>query len=382
MRIRYIAPALASDGYGEFSRYIISALHERGHDVSVVLLPDSRIEPGSWLGEKGVLCERLVGRSLDGPPDVNIVNGLSRSFAALRLPRAGRSPENAATLNIGFTMCEAEQISSITVYECNAMDAVFVPSRWNKRVFEEHGVKVPVFVVNPAISLAPTALERVAPLVFYSVFEWITPHKDPKALLTAYFQEFQAGEPVLLRIKTFERCGNDIASEIRSLKHFLRQARYPKVELVLGPLSNTEMWASYQAADVYVSSHHGEGWGMPIWEAMATGLPAIATAYSASAEFMNHENSYPVAFTFDTKRRWANVSVPALQTAMRHALDHQDEARATGARARRSILERFTQEATEKAIVQAVQALRAGAEQSETARDHRAVSGGAPASVT
>lgn len=37
-----------------------------------------------------------------------------------------------------------------------------------------------------------------------------------------------------------------------------------------------------QAADAFVLASHGEGWGLPIAEAMAMQLPVIATNWSGS----------------------------------------------------------------------------------------------------
>jgi hypothetical protein len=39
----------------------------------------------------------------------------------------------------------------------------------------------------------------------------------------------------------------------------------------------------YRAADAFVLATHGEGWGRPLMEAMAMGLPAIATAWCVLA---------------------------------------------------------------------------------------------------
>lgn len=55
-----------------------------------------------------------------------------------------------------------------------------------------------------------------------------------------------------------------------------------------------DMATLYRSADCFVISTRGEGWGMPILEAMACGLPAIATNWSSQVDFFNETNGYPV----------------------------------------------------------------------------------------
>lgn len=59
-------------------------------------------------------------------------------------------------------------------------------------------------------------------------------------------------------------------------------------------LDEIEMPRLYAAADAFVLPTRGEGWGLPIMEAMAMGLPTIATNWSGPSEFMTEENSFPV----------------------------------------------------------------------------------------
>jgi glycosyltransferase involved in cell wall biosynthesis len=63
------------------------------------------------------------------------------------------------------------------------------------------------------------------------------------------------------------------------------------------PLGYLELLRLYLAADCYVSAHWGEGWGLPLAEAMAVGLPVVATNFSGNTQFMTKENSFlvPVA---------------------------------------------------------------------------------------
>ena len=54
-------------------------------------------------------------------------------------------------------------------------------------------------------------------------------------------------------------------------------------------LQSTEMPSLYAAADVFVLPSRGEGWGRPHVEAMAMGLPVVATNWSGVTEYLTEE---------------------------------------------------------------------------------------------
>ena len=50
----------------------------------------------------------------------------------------------------------------------------------------------------------------------------------------------------------------------------------------------------YASADAFVLSTHGEGWGRTVMEAMAMGLPTIASKWSGLTEFISAEYAIPI----------------------------------------------------------------------------------------
>ncbi|KAJ3226554.1 hypothetical protein HDU81_007245 [Chytriomyces hyalinus] len=71
-----------------------------------------------------------------------------------------------------------------------------------------------------------------------------------------------------------------------------------------------ELPAMYKVADAFVSSSHGEGWGLPVHEAMAMELPVIASATTGHLAFLNAQNSWPVALEMEGGKP-RKVKVPA-----------------------------------------------------------------------
>lgn len=59
-------------------------------------------------------------------------------------------------------------------------------------------------------------------------------------------------------------------------------------------LTEAEIVELYHSAHGFLFLSAGEGWGFPLCEAMATGLPCVYTDYSSVQEFANRQNGYPV----------------------------------------------------------------------------------------
>lgn len=92
----------------------------------------------------------------------------------------------------------------------------------------------------------------------------------------------------------------------------------------------------HQEADVFVLCKEGEGFGIAIIEAMASGLPCIAPNNGGPSEIISHG-----------KDGWLVEpgSAPALAQALRYVLSHEEERREAGLRARQKAVEQFSIEA-------------------------------------
>ena len=113
-------------------------------------------------------------------------------------------------------------------------------------------------------------------------------------------------------------------------------------------LATGEMAALMDVADCYVSLHRSEGFGLTMAESMALGKPVIATGYSGNLDFMDDDTAYLVKWMpgsvpigcapYRAGARWAEPDLEDAARLMRHVVEHPDEARATGARARAAVL--------------------------------------------
>jgi glycosyltransferase involved in cell wall biosynthesis len=77
-------------------------------------------------------------------------------------------------------------------------------------------------------------------------------------------------------------------------------------------LSRLQMRNLLMGADAFVLPTRGEGWGLPVMEAMAMALPVIVTNTSGCSQYLTRENSFPITPT-PTPDGFSEPSVSQLQ---------------------------------------------------------------------
>lgn len=123
----------------------------------------------------------------------------------------------------------------------------------------------------------------------------------------------------------------------------------PRVSVLSAPLSQRALPSLYRAATALVQPSRGEGWGRPHAEAMAAGLPVLATAWGGVTAFLTAATGRPVAAAgFERVGEgafaghwWARPSAVALAAAMRAVAAAPLAAALRGAAARRSMRDEF-----------------------------------------
>ncbi len=195
--------------------------------------------------------------------------------------------------------------------------------------------------------------------------------KGIDVLLKAYAAAFSNKDDVCLVIKdmggkTFYR---DQTSE--TMIQAIRSHRNaPEIEYMTEMLEERDMAALYKACHCLVHPYRGEGFGLPVAEAMACGLPVIITGHGSALDFCSEENAYLVPYRikyFPEKRAgaletvdypWlAEPDLEGLKHWMRHVYENPDEAQRKG-QAGRAIIERqFTWEHTLQAVKDRLHAL-------------------------
>jgi GT2 family glycosyltransferase len=271
---------------------------------------------------------------------------------------------NYRSYKIGYTMLEVDGLPREWVRRANKMDEVWTPSSFNAGTFRASGVERPVHVmplgVNPAY-FNPDIKDYPIPGVFtfLSAFEW-GERKAPEVLLRAFNDEFRSDEQAVLICKVYNQDPSvNVPRQVGRLG--LKEGGGRVVFSINEVVPMHQLGALYRSADCFVLASRGEGWGLPILEAMACGLPVIATNWSAQTDFIHDEIAYPLDIeglvpaeakcSYYEGFNWAEPSYEHLRALMRHVYENREEAGRKGARASAEVLSRWTwRDSTEKII--------------------------------
>ncbi len=121
------------------------------------------------------------------------------------------------------------------------------------------------------------------------------PRKGLENMVRWFVEEFKEEESVGLVLKTSKMNGSiiDRRYTVKHIENALKKHkdRKCKVYVLHGDLSEGELHSLYKSPNLncYVSATHGEGYGLPIFEAAYSGMPIIATNWSGHLDFLSAE---------------------------------------------------------------------------------------------
>lgn len=246
------------------------------------------------------------------------------------------------------------------------VDEIMVASEFVKQAFERVTDK-PVFRVPLPLSPVPdSGLQRgdfglsEDAFIFLCTFDfnsWVH-RKNPFAVIEAFRQAFAEGrDDVQLLVKS----SNGHRHPDKFLKLLAASAQDPRIVVRDEVIDRAHVHALQRCADVYVSLHRAEGFGLGLAECMAMGKPVIATGWSGNVDFMDESNSCLVGYRLvpvgegeyphPDGALWADADVGEAAAHMRRLADDRAFAAALGVRAAQSVARSLSPQAAAAALI-------------------------------
>jgi len=299
-------PALSRSGYGEHSRFVLRALrlHEDKFDIYLQNIPWGKT---GWIfedNEERLWIDHLVGKttqyvSQKGRFDMSIQVTIPQEF------------EEIAPINIGATAgTESTMISPNWIEKSNLMNKVIFVSNHTKHAFEKTSYearneqtgqiikdfrcKAQFGVVNyPVRIFEPADINLDLEYDFnFLVMAQYSPRKNLEKTIEWWVEEF-IDQKVGLVLKV--NIANDsvidrhvVAKKIKNLLDDNYPKRKCKIYLLHGTMKEEELSTIYQHPKIkaILSLSHGEGFGLPLFEAAYYGLPIVCPEWGGQLDFL------------------------------------------------------------------------------------------------
>jgi len=341
-----VAPFGGYTGYSVFARGLVTGLDALG--VDVVGIPDDMPDPKTLTPKVLEILNRCAREVDMSVPCIRLSSAFPRIMAL-----APGSPK------IGYTMFEVDRVPDFWTGILNQMDRIWTPSTWGKKMLESSGVKKPIAVVPGGVDTdlyttdaKPFEKEEgvdAETFKFLYVGKWER-RKNTEALIRAYCEEFKPTENVELWLQWFNPFDQFNPFERVFQMNLPTHASITFLQQFAEPL----MPRMYRTADAMVLPTRGEGWGLPVTEAMACGTCPIVPNTTSLADYVTPENAYIVRdmgmedvgedkfFSYVPGARWNTPDIAHLKYLMRYAFEHRDETKAKGERAAKDVREKWT----------------------------------------
>jgi glycosyltransferase involved in cell wall biosynthesis len=336
----------SESGLGQAARASLAALRHLDRDFSYV--DTSEMYPSRNAVDPG-----LSDRPFGAFGDVNLLH--SNADELLTLGHQVFRHRLAGRFNAAMWFWETADLPKRSRPAFDCVDELWVASEYLADVFGQYA-KVPVKVIGLAAELPePREVARSEfglrddEFVFLFVYDALSAHgrKNPEKALEAYVKAFDSigysGVRFVLKVSNLNKFPASQA-RIRDLA-----SRTDSITVIDEYFPRDRVMDLMSVADVYVSLHAAEGFGLTLLEAMAVGAPVICTGYSGNMDFSSPENSWLVDFTmmktdeptgpYPAGSIWASPNLDSVIDLMRHVREHPDEVERKRVNARRDALE-------------------------------------------
>jgi len=203
---------------------------------------------------------------------------------------------------VGYWFWEIEGIPPEMVHAARSVDEIWVATTFIENALQRNIDKpirrVPIPVRIPEVNESEDAFPARgdAPFTFLVTFDYnsVAARKNPEAAVMAYRMAFPHDDPTKQRLVVKTMNSTSHRGQMSSLRRLSEGRR--DIEFIDHTLTRVEQDELIKSSSCLLSLHRSEGLGLHIAEAMASGVPVIATGYSGNMDFMKDDNSLPVEY--------------------------------------------------------------------------------------
>ncbi|NTJ02499.1 glycosyltransferase [Agrobacterium rhizogenes] len=335
-------------GLGEDIRLLRASLNEVGIKPTVVKAP--------WaIMARQAIDEPSVEASMDAF-DGDVMIYVMPAFDTMTLLNKVGPRAFTARRKIGFWQWELERFPPPAKIAMELVDEIWCHSEHSARAFrsatDKPVIKVPLPVLVPDVRVVPRSkfdLENDSFVVFTS-FDGASSisRKNPLGAIQAFQKAFPAAtrSKARLIVKAMNTLDDSLWREC------MRKAVIDDRILIRdGVMDRLEYYELLQCCDAVLSLHRAEGFGRLMAEAMAMGIPVIASGYSGNLDFMDDSNSWLVKgvqipvfsgdYAFFQDQMWFEPDIDSAAAALRECAEDHEKCRRLASAAKET-MERYS----------------------------------------
>ena len=284
-------------GYGIYTRGVIKGLISNGFfDFHISPVGQIQIE------------DRIEGQSIAQQSKEVLWNRNAPSMAVWHEFDLGKFSDNKM---IAHPIFETTKFNPQAINYLSQMDAIVAPSKWAKDVIEANigdGI-TPVHIIPGAAESVEMETQRNAAAFTFLTIGKLEVRKSHLETMQAYIQAFadtdtdtrlicHCHNPFTKNftaniVSIFNQLGLEVVNYATTTGSIVGRKGAAFIEVPKARIPKEQIFRLYNYAHVGVFPSKGEGWNLPLMEAIKSGLPCIATNYSAHTEYLTREYGYP-----------------------------------------------------------------------------------------
>ena len=392
-------PVFSKSGYGEHARCILRAILEKEDLFDIHVMPtiwgNTAWRYGDSDEDKKFIHLVQKAQAFKGRYDISLQVCIPNEW------------QNLANFNIGVTAAiESTVASAQWVQSSNFMDHIVVVSEHakNSLINPRYNVQDQNGNVAPEQLKCTTDIDVIGyPVKEYEKIDLdldlktdfnfltiaqVSPRKNISATVRSFINEFKDDSDVGLVMKVNKI--NDSLLDKRTVTQEIQSMIAAeglgdikcKIYIVHGPMTEQEIHSLYKQDNIhaYITTTHGEGYGLPIFEAAYSGLPVLAPAWSGHVDFLYMPETNAVSkrtkkvpmfskirYSLDNvqeealsenmlikESKWAFVDLEACQKMMRHMRKTHKAQKSKAGKLRDYLLEEYSTKNIHEKIIDSI----------------------------